>query len=52
MGTPNTRIDLNGHPEAATIMKIDGRASAPAGADNDRFRRLTAQGFDILEING
>jgi hypothetical protein len=40
MGASNARIDSYRHPEAATMLEIDGRATAAARADDDRFRRL------------
>ncbi|MEU7876510.1 hypothetical protein [Dactylosporangium sp. NPDC049140] len=52
MGAANARVDSHGHPEAATVLEIDGRAPAAARADDDHFRRLASQGLDALEING
>jgi hypothetical protein len=51
MGAANTRIDSYGHPEAATMLEIDGRATTPARADDDHFRRLAPQVFGVLEVN-
>ncbi|MBO3750021.1 hypothetical protein J5X84_28400 [Streptosporangiaceae bacterium NEAU-GS5] len=52
MGVSNARIDSYSHPEAATVLEIDGWAPAAARTDDDHFRRLVAQGFDVLKING
>ena len=40
IGALNVRIGSHRHPEAATMLKIDGRASTTARADDDHFRRL------------
>jgi len=52
LGTSNIRIDSYGHPEAATMLEIDGRAPATARVDDDCFRRLASQYFDVGEIDG
>jgi hypothetical protein len=49
METSNARIDSYGHPEAETMLEIDGRAPAAARAADDHFRHLAPQGFDALE---